>query len=86
MRLSSRFCVGLVGYQKTGLYIKRSDRLRTDILVRITERKNKHMTLVHVNIIKGTTRTVYTDSLMGSFKAMFIKKPMLVNIGAKVHL
>ena len=43
------------------------------------------MTLVHMNIIKGTTRTVYTDSLMGSSKAMFIKMPLLVNIGAKVH-
>ena len=44
------------------------------------------MTLVHINIIKGTTRTVYTDSLMGSSKAMFIKMPLLVNIGAKVHV
>ena len=38
------------------------------------------MALVHMNIIKGTTRTVYRDtcSLMGSSKAMFIKMSLLV--------
>ena len=41
------------------------------------------MALVHMNIIKGTTRTVYNDSLMGSSKAMFIIMSLLVNIGAK---